>query len=114
MREELLIQKDEVEALRRKNGLTHVEKRFLSERKENEEKLQKQMDVFEHALRRDLFALKEAHVRQKIAEIRIHIGQLTKDGKIDEAIERMKLLSVLNTIKIELSKELGERIVLKM
>ncbi|MDR2139586.1 MAG: DNA primase [Tannerella sp.] len=79
---------------------------------EKERKLMEQIDLFEHTLRRDLFALKEVHVRQKIAAIKNQIRDLQREGKIDEAIELMKEQSRLNEFKIELSRELGERIIL--
>ncbi|MDR3269377.1 MAG: DNA primase [Tannerella sp.] len=72
----------------------------------------KQKEVFEQALRRDLFALKEAYVRQQIRDVKNKIKGLQAEGKIDEALELMREQTRLNEIKMLLSKELGERIVL--
>ncbi|MDR2764032.1 MAG: DNA primase [Tannerella sp.] len=91
---------------------TRHEMETLQELKEKERELLKQIDLFEHTLRRDLFALKEVHIRQKIAEIKHKIKDLQQEGKIDEIIELMKEQTHLNELKIELSRELGERIIL--
>jgi len=51
---------------------------------------------------------------QQIAGINKKIKELQAEGRIDEAIEQMKEQKRLNEIKLALSKELGERIILKM
>jgi DNA primase len=76
--------------------------------------LSKQIDTFEQALRRDIFALKEAYIRQQIHDVKNKIKALQAEGKIDETYEWMEEQTRLNGIKMLLSKELGERIILKM
>lgn len=79
-----------------------------------EQILQKQMEEFEHALRRDIFAFKEAFIIQQINAIHKKIKELQTTGDIEEAIKLMAKLQQLNEIKVIISKELGERIILKM
>jgi DNA primase len=81
---------------------------------EKERERQQQMDAFEQAIRRDLFALKEAHIRKQISDINAEIKNLQIRGEIDRAIELITEQKRLNEIKKLLSKELGERIILKM
>lgn len=81
---------------------------------EREEMNRRQMKMRERAIVRDLFALKGAHLLQQIAGINKKIKELQAEGRIDEAIEQMKEQKRLNEIKLALSKELGERIILKM
>jgi DNA primase len=89
----------------KKEGLTQAE---------TQREVLQQTEVFEQAIRRDLFALKEAYVRKQISEIKNKIKDLQVEGKIDEVNELMKEQIRLNEIKILLSRELGERIILKM
>ena len=83
----------------------------------NEEKeliQQKQLEEFIYVLRRDIFSLKEAYIIQKINQINKQIKELQNSGNIEEAIKLIAEQQQLNKIKILLSKELGERIILKM
>ena len=50
--------------------------------------------------------------RQEIARKRLK--ELQTEGRLDEAIELMKEQKQLNEIKVALSRELGDRIILKM
>ncbi|MDR1331929.1 MAG: DNA primase [Tannerella sp.] len=70
--------------------------------------------AFEQLIRRDLFALKNAHINHKIETIIRDIKRLQRDGKIEEAIGLMKELEQFNRIKSFLSNELGERVIPKM
>lgn len=79
-----------------------------------EETSRKRMKMWEKAIVRDLYALKGAHLLQRIADVNKKIKDLQAEGRIDEAIEQMKEQKRLNQIKVALSKELGERIILKM
>jgi DNA primase len=81
------------------------------EQEETERLLLQQMEAFEHAIRRDLFALKDAYIRKQINDIKHKIKYLQTEGKIDEAFEQMKKQQFLNEIKKKLNKELGERII---
>jgi DNA primase len=84
------------------------------ERIEWEREQYEQKRTFEQLIRRDLFALKDAHVRQKISEMSREIKRLQLEGKVDEAIGLMKELEQQNKIKSFLSNELGERVIIRM
>lgn len=76
--------------------------------------LEQEEDRLDHLVLRDLYALKDAYILQKIKEIQIKIKEAQGAGKLEDALDQMKQLTRLNEIKNVLSKELGERIVLKM
>ncbi|MDR2119489.1 MAG: DNA primase [Tannerella sp.] len=84
------------------------------ELKEWERNQLEQKHAFEQLIRRDLFALKNAHIRHRITDIGREIKRLQFEGDMDEVIARMKDLEQLNKIKSLLSNELGERVILKM
>ncbi|MDR0796683.1 MAG: DNA primase [Tannerella sp.] len=77
-------------------------------------KIERQMEEFERMIRRDLFSLKIMYVMRQIGDIKKDIRDLQKKGEMDESIKRLNELNRLNEIKKVLSKELGERIILKM
>lgn len=81
---------------------------------ERREITRKHLKELEKAIVHDLFALKGAYLLQQIADINHHIKELQTEGRIDEAIELMKKQKQLNEIKVALSRELGDRIILKM
>ena len=81
---------------------------------EQEEAHRKRMKELERAVVHDLFALKGAYLLRRIADVNLRIKALQNEGRIDEAIELMKEQKQLNEIKVALSRELGERIILKM
>lgn len=81
---------------------------------EREEKKKQRMKKWEKVIVCDLFALKGAYLLQQIADVNKKIKELQAEGRIEEAIEQMKEQKRLNEIKVALSKELGERIILKM
>ncbi|MDR1675763.1 MAG: DNA primase [Tannerella sp.] len=114
-KEAFTAQKETVARLQQKETTdrpTRSETETVQELEEKERELRERINRFEHTLRRDLFALKEVHIRQKIAEIRHKIGALQQEGKTDDIIELMKEQTRLNEFKIELSRKLGERIIL--
>ncbi len=76
--------------------------------------LEQEEDRLDHLVLRDLYALKDAYILQKIKEVQLKIKEAQGGGKLEDALEQMKQLTRLNEIKNILSKELGERIVLKM
>ena len=76
--------------------------------------LRKRMKELGKAVVHDLFALKGAYLLRQIADVNRRIKALQNEGRIDEAIELMKEQKQLNEIKVALSRELGERIILKM
>lgn len=95
-----------------KNTTDKIILQKLNEEKEHIQ--QKQLDEFTYVLRRDIFALKEAYILQQINTINKQIKELQTNGNIEEAIKLMAQQQQLNKIKVLLSKELGERIILKM
>lgn len=76
--------------------------------------LEEEKDKLAVLVPRDVYAFKEAYIIQQFKEIQSKIKELQKEGKLEETLELMKELIHLNEIKAVLSKELGERIVLKM
>ena len=81
---------------------------------ERKEIAQKRLKELEKAIVHDLFALKGAYLLQRISAINSRIKELQTEGRLDEAIELMKEQKQLNEIKVALSRELGDRIILKM
>jgi len=75
---------------------------------------EKQIDTFERLIRRDIFALKSAHIIRQMNDMEKEIKSLQINGDIEAAMEKMKDYSHLKAINKVLSKELGERIILKM
>jgi DNA primase len=73
-----------------------------------------QKHAFEQLIRRDLFALKDAHIRQRMDDMRREIKRLQLEGRMDEVVALMKELEQQNKIKSFLSNELGERVILRM
>lgn len=76
--------------------------------------LEQEEDRLDYLVLRDLYALKDAYILQQIKDVQLKIKEAQGGGKLEEALEQMKQLTRLNEIKNVLSKELGERIVLKM
>lgn len=76
--------------------------------------LEEEKDKLDLLVPRDIYAFKEAYTIQQFKEIQSKIKELQKEGNLEGTLELMKELSRLNEIKAVLSKELGERIVLKM
>ena len=62
---------------------------------------------------RDLFALKEAYILRQIREKQEALKQISPEA-IEQMKQIMEEITQLNEIKKILSKELGERIILKM
>ena len=81
---------------------------------ELQEAARKRLKELEKAIVHDLFALKGAYLLQRISAINSRIKELQTEGRLDEAIELMKEQKQLNEIKVALSRELGDRIILKM
>ena len=81
---------------------------------ERQETARKRLKELEKAIVHDLFALKGAYLLQRISAINSRIKDLQTEGRLDEAIELMKEQKQLNEIKVALSRELGDRIILKM
>lgn len=76
--------------------------------------LEQEKDKLDQLVPRDIYAFKDAYILQQFKEIQNKIKEAQVAGNLEEAMELMKQLARLNEIKSVLSKELGERIVLKM
>lgn len=70
-------------------------------------------DKLDQLVVRDLFAFKEAYILRRIKEKQEQLKQLSSADS-EQILAIMKEIAQLNEIKKVLSKELGERIVLKM
>ncbi len=76
--------------------------------------VEEEKDMLDQLVVRDLFALKDAYIIHQIKETLAKMKEAQAAGNWDESMLLMQKLSRLNAIKSVLSKELGERIVLKM
>ena len=74
--------------------------------------LEQEEDKLDQLVIRELYAMKDAYILHQIKEIQAKLKAAS--GNLEEAFELMKQLTRLNEIKGALSKELGERIILKM
>lgn len=90
------------------------EKYQLSKYHSKYRELEQEEDKLDHLIIREIYALKDAYIIHQIKEIQLGIKDAYAKGNEDEVFELMKKLTHLNEIKNVLSKELGERIVLKM
>ena len=76
--------------------------------------IEEEKDRLESFVLRDLYALKDAYIINRIKDTQQKLKEAQKEKNMDKSIELMKELSNLNSIKSALAKELGERIILKM
>lgn len=76
--------------------------------------LEKDEDHLEQLVVHDIYALKEAYVMQQIKDVQEKLKQVQTSDDIEVTLDLMKQLTHLNEIKSAFSKELGERIILKM
>lgn len=74
--------------------------------------LEQEEDKLDQLVVRELYAMKDVYILLQIKEIQTKLKEAS--GNLEEALELMKKLTRLNEIKSALSKELGERIILKM
>ena len=89
------------------------EKYQLSKYHTKYQQIETEEDRLDQYVTQDLFAFKEAYILKRIKEKQDELKNITPDD-VDKMLSVMKDLSKLNEIKKVLSKELGERIVLKM
>ena len=75
--------------------------------------VEQEEDKLDQLVVRDLFAFKEAYILRRIKEKQEQLKQLSSADS-EQILAIMKESAQLNEIKKVLSKELGERIVLKM
>lgn len=76
--------------------------------------IEQEEDKLDQLVPRDIYAFKDAYILHQFKEIQNKIKDMQANKNLDEAMELLKQLTRLNEIKSVLSKELGERIVLKM
>lgn len=76
--------------------------------------LEQEQDHLEQYVLRDLYALKDAYIRHQIKLIQLAIKKAQTEGDMDEVMSQMQELARLNEVKSVLSKQLGERIILRM
>jgi DNA primase len=62
----------------------------------------------------DIFNFKDAYIRYKIEDVDRRMKDIQQTGDMDEIFQLMKEKETLNTIKKELNKIIGERIIIKM
>lgn len=90
------------------------EKYQLSKYHSKYRELEQEEDKLDQLVVRELYGLKDAYILRKIKDIQAKLKEAQINKDMDQAIELMKQLTRLNEIKNALSKELGERIILKM
>ena len=76
--------------------------------------LEQEENKLDQLVLRELYAFKDAYILSQIKEIQLQIKNVQSKETMDQVFELMKKLTRLNEIKNALSKELGERIILKM
>ena len=90
------------------------EKYQLSKYHSKFHELEDEKDMLDQLVIRDIFALKDAYIIRQIKETLGKMKEAQAAGNWEQAMALMKELTRLNDIKAVLSKELGERIILKM
>jgi DNA primase len=90
------------------------EKYQLSKYHYKYKELENEESKLDQLIIRELYAFKDAYILSRIKEIQEQIKEVQITGNLDKVFELMKKLTRLNEIKTVLSKELGERIILKM
>lgn len=90
------------------------EKYQLSKYHTRYRELDREEDQLETLIPRELYAFKEAYIMQQIKTVQQEIKAHQEQNDLEAVFESMKKLTRLNEIKGVLSKELGERIILKM
>lgn len=89
------------------------DKYILSKYHSKYEDLEQEEDKLDQLVVRDIFALKEAYILNRIKEKEEELKNITP-GNVEMTNTVMKEIAQLNEIKKILSKKLGERIILKM
>ena len=90
------------------------EKYQLSKYHNKYRELEQEQDKLDQLVTREIYAMKDAYILRQIKETQLGIKEAHAQGNEEKVFELMKQLTRLNEIKNVLSKELGERIVLKM
>lgn len=71
-------------------------------------------DQLQQYVVRDLYALKDAYIKHQIRMVQMDIKKAQQEGRIEDALEKMQDLTKLYEVKNVLSKQLGERIILRI
>ena len=90
------------------------EKYQLSKYHTKYRELETEEEKLDSLVLRELYGFKDAYILSQIKEVQAQIKETQTKGDMDQVFELMKKLTRLNEIKNVLSKELGERIILKM
>ena len=90
------------------------EKYQLSKYHSKYRELEQEQDKLDQLVTREIYAMKDAYILRQIKETQLGIKEAHAQGNEEKVFELMKQLTRLNEIKNVLSKELGERIVLKI
>ena len=90
------------------------EKYQLSKYHSKYRELEQEQDKLDQLVTREIYAMKDAYILRQIKETQLGFKEAHAQGNEEKVFELMKQLTRLNEIKNVLSKELGERIVLKM
>lgn len=90
------------------------EKYQLSKYHTKYRELETEEEKLDSLVLRELYGFKDAYILSQIKEVQTQIKETQTKGDMDQVFELMKKLTRLNEIKNVLSKELGERIILKM
>ncbi len=90
------------------------EKYQLSKYHYKYKELENEESKLDQLIIRELYAFKDAYILIQIKKIQTQIKEVQSTGNMEEVFKLMKKLTRLNEIKTILSKELGERIILKM
>ena len=76
--------------------------------------IEQESDRLDYNVPQMLYALKEAHIQQEIKDMQKLLKEAQAEGSMERIMELMKQLSLLNDIRRQLCKQLGERIVTHM
>ena len=90
------------------------EKYQLSKYHSKFRELEQEEDKLDQLVIRELFGFKDTYIREQIKQLQAAIKSHHQAGDMDQVFDCMKQLTRLNEIKNALSKQLGERIILKM
>ena len=76
--------------------------------------IEQESDRLDYNVPQMLYALKEAHIQQEIKDMQKLLKEAQAEGSMERIMELMRQLSLLNDIRRQLCKQLGERIVTHM
>ncbi|OAV76205.1 DNA primase [Bacteroidales bacterium Barb7] len=89
-----------------KYQLSKVHFKFREEEREE--------DQLQYLIPKDVLTLKDAHISHRIKEVHLQLKEAQTAGDTDRMLTLMQQLTALNKLKGHISKELGERIILRI